>query len=218
MAREARRRKVPEPEPSALAHRAFRATPGRGRATRRPLRSLIGRSRSFFPAAADDRAAARSEPGPVGGPVCRRPGRGLSLGARRRPQGARPPALGRRRSSGCMELEPIPDLAAAHRACRSRPPSLLPEKPDLPARLLEKAVAAARRRARPPCGSTRSRPWPKSTASGCDGPTRPRRSSATGSRSSGPGSATTDAEGRGRPGRPLRGDAPGPRHGRRVAA
>ena len=163
MAREARQRKVPEPEPSAQAHRALRARLAAA-ADARVIAIAAGPDQGVLPGRRLRPGIGTGTPGNVGGRVCRRPDRGLSLGAPRDPQGARPSPLGRCASQRLLELEPIPDLATA--VARSEEAAeQLPENPELPARLLEQGLAAARREL-PPCGSRRSRTWPRPTAYG----------------------------------------------------
>ena len=218
MARDARKRKVPEPEPSALAHRALRARLAVGRGPRGVAGAGRGRSRRSSRQPPDDRAAGRTRSRAAGRPCTPR--------TRPRPIDRRPPTSARRSTaasgptpcSGCSEAEPSPDLAAAvARADRSRPPQ--PARAARPAgRLLEKAVAAARRRARHAAAGRGRVAWPKSTASACDGPTTPGRSCATGWSSSGSSSARPTPKG-GSPW-PALYERPGagPRHGGRVAA
>ncbi len=79
----------------------------------------------------------------MGGTLCRGSGRGVPAA----PADIRK-ALDRRlwadTEQRLIETEPIADLAAAMRMS-DQAADRLPEKPDLPARLVEKAVAAARR-------------------------------------------------------------------------
>ncbi len=142
MAREARRRKVPEPGPSAQAHRAFRARLASA-ADAGSLRKLLDDVKSFLPAAPDDRGAARIGLGRWEGPYADEPAE-TYLSA---PPDVRK-ALDRRiwadAQNRLMDLEPIPDLATGI-ARSEQAAGLLPERPELPARLLEKGLAASRR-------------------------------------------------------------------------
>jgi hypothetical protein len=142
MARDARKRKVPEPEPSALAHRAFRArlVSAAGVAA---LQSVVAEVNAFFPAAADDRAAGRTDLGRWGTLYADDP----AAAYRSAPADLRK-AMDRRLWADAlqrlMETEPISDLTAAV-ARADRAAEQLPERDELPARLLERAIAAARR-------------------------------------------------------------------------
>jgi hypothetical protein len=142
MAAEARRRKVPEPEPSALAHRALRAKLASADglpASQEVLREL----QSFFPDAPKDRNAGRTSLGEWEARYADDPAEAY----RSAPSGIRK-AMDRRLWADArqrvIEAEPIADLAAAvDRADRAA--EEIPERPDLPARLLDKALASARR-------------------------------------------------------------------------
>lgn len=144
MARDARRRKVPEPEPSALAHRAMRArlASAEGLAA---LKSVVADIESFFPEAPKDRDAARTPLGRWEARYADDP-----AAAYRDPSApaAVRKAMDRRLWSDArqrvIEGEPIADLASAM-ARADQAAEQLPERPDLPARLAEKAAAAARR-------------------------------------------------------------------------
>lgn len=142
MARDARRRKVAEPEPSALAHRALRArlASADGLAA---LRSLAVEIESFFPATKADRAAARFNLKRWEAEYADDP----ASAYRSAPAEVRK-AMDRRLwadvQQRILEGEPIPDLPAAV-ARADRAAEQLPERPDLPVRLIEKAVASARR-------------------------------------------------------------------------
>jgi hypothetical protein len=142
MARDARRLKVSEPEPSALAHRAFRARLASAEGSE-ALKSLMVEMKQFFPEAPNDRAAARTD-------LARWEARYADdpAAAYRSATPEIRKALDRRLWADArqrlMETEPIPDLAAAiTRADEAA--EQLPERPDLPARMLEKAVVTARR-------------------------------------------------------------------------
>lgn len=142
MARDARKRKVPEPEPSALAHRALRArlASADGLAA---LKSVAGEIESFFPEAPKDRAAARTPLGRWEARYADDPADAY----RSAPAEIRQ-AMDRRLWADARERvidgEPIADLAAAL-ARADQAAEQLPERPELPARLVEKAAAAARR-------------------------------------------------------------------------
>jgi tetratricopeptide (TPR) repeat protein len=142
MARDARRRKVPEPEPSAQAHRAFRARLAAA-ADANALRALAREVEEFFPDAKGDQAAART---PLGGRE-REYLDDSAAGYRSAPAPIRK-ALDRRLWADVQyrlfDAEPISDLATAQ-SRSEQAAALLPERPDLPARLLEKGVAAVRR-------------------------------------------------------------------------
>ena len=143
MARDARKRKVPEPEPSALAHRALRARLASADGVA-ALRSLVGEIKAFFPAAADDRAAGRTDLGRWEALYAEDPAAAyrsapadLRKAIRSSPLGRRPAAADWRPSRSRTWPSAV---ARADRAAEQ-----LPERRDLPARLLEKAIGAARR-------------------------------------------------------------------------
>ena len=183
MAREARRRKVPEPEPSAQAHRAFRARLASA-ADPGSLRKLLDDVKSFFPAAPDDRGAARIGLGRWAGPYADDPAEAY----RSAPPEVRK-ALDRRiwadTQYRLMDLEPIPDLATGI-ARSEQAAGLLPEKPDLPPRLMEKGLAASRRELAT-LRLDEVKALAESYRTRRAAPTRPRRCCATGWRSGGPG-------------------------------
>lgn len=142
MAREARARKVPEPEPSALAHRALRARLASA-AGLDSVKELVADVKSFFPEAERDRAAAAIPLGRWEAPYLDDPAaiyREVPADIRR--------ALDRRlwadAEQRLLDAEPIADLAAAV-ARADQAAQLLPEKSELPARYLDRGVAAARR-------------------------------------------------------------------------
>lgn len=141
MARDARARETPEPAASALAHRALRARLAAAK-TRADFESLRQDVMEFFPAAATDRASAQVDLSRWLTPYANDPDasyRSASATVRR--------ALDRRLWADVMEQiklhEPSPDLQAAADGVQAVA-ALLPEKPDLPARLLKSAVAKAR--------------------------------------------------------------------------
>jgi hypothetical protein len=142
MAQDARRSQVAEPEPSALGHRALRAKLARAQ-TAGDLQAVIGEIEAFFKNASTDResgqvnlarwlalyeedAAATYRKAP---PEVRR-------GLDRR--------LWAEATERLLELQTTQDIQVTlDLAERAR--TILPEKPELPARLVEKAVTAARR-------------------------------------------------------------------------
>jgi tetratricopeptide (TPR) repeat protein len=142
MAREARRRKAAEPEPSALAHRALRAKLASA-AGREDLRSLARDVESFFPGAATDIGAAGTNLARWEGQYADDPAETY----RSAPPNIRK-ALARRLwadiQQRLLESEPIPDLATAV-TLADQAADRLPERPDLPTRLLEKGIAVVRR-------------------------------------------------------------------------
>ena len=142
MAHEARDRKVAEPEPSALAHRALRArlASADGLAALRMVASEVD---AFFPGAGRDRESAK-----------------VSL-KRWEAQYADDPASAYREASDAIrkamdrrlwadvrarifEAEPVADLPTAI-ALADRAAEQLPERFDLPAKLVEQGIVAARR-------------------------------------------------------------------------
>jgi len=144
MARDARRRKVPEPEPSALAHRALRAKLKQSAADDAAgLQALVRDIESFFPGVESDQASARVNLAPWVEAYANDP----TSAYRSAPAGARK-ALDRRlwadAQEQALDREPVPDLPTGL-ALADRAAGLLPEKPELPARLREKAVAGPRR-------------------------------------------------------------------------
>ena len=195
MARDARQRKVPEPEPSALAHRALRAR----LASAEGVAALPGR---WSPRSRPSSPRRRGRPG-------RRPdatsaaGRPRTPRTRRRPIARRPAeirkAMDRRLWADArqrlMEGEPIADLSAAVDAGRpggrGAPRAGRPAGPP--------AGEGHRRgppRARHPPAGRGPAPGRGLPASGCDAPTTPGRSSATGWSSKKSRLSETDAEGR----------------------
>ena len=133
---------MPEPEPSAWAHRAFRARLASA-ADPDALRSLAKDVESFFPEARADQASARTGLGRFEGPYADDPAEGYRSAPPRIRKG-----LDRRLwadvQQRLLESEPIPDLAAAV-ARSDQAAGELPEKPELPVRLMEKGIDAARR-------------------------------------------------------------------------
>ena len=141
MAQDARRRRVSEPEPAALAHRALRAklatTP-----TAVELQTIIREIEAFFPAASADRDAARTDLARWEARYALDP----AASYREAPASARK-ALDRRLWADANErlinLQSAGDLASAL-AAAERAGALLPEKTDFSTRLIEKAVSQAR--------------------------------------------------------------------------
>jgi hypothetical protein len=148
MAIDARRRGVPEPEPSALAHRAFQsklaATSGAAE-----LKSLIDQIASFFPGAESDRESGRVnlsrwEASYAGDPA------GTYRSATPQVQKAFDRRLWATATERYFKLQVAQDLPAAL-ALAERCETLLPEKPELPAQL----IASAAQRARQDLGALR---------------------------------------------------------------
>ena len=159
MAQEARRRKVPEPEPSALAHRALRAKLAAADDAA-GLEAVIGEIKAFFPAAANDRASARVNLARWEAPYADDPAEAYRDRAPAdRPQGARSAALGRRPGSGCWiasrsrTSRPASPSRSRRRACSPRSPTSRPACWRRP--------SASTGTIWPPCGRTRSRRWPQ---------------------------------------------------------
>jgi hypothetical protein len=141
MAKDARRRRVPEPEPAALAHRAFRAQLGASPDVAL-LQTIIREIDEFFPRASSDRDAARTN-------LSRWETRYASDPAtayRDAPDELRR-AFDRRlwadASESLINSEKHPDIASAL-AAADKAAGMLPEKKDVSARLIEKAVGQAR--------------------------------------------------------------------------
>ena len=140
-AQEARRRNVPEPEPSAMAHRALRARLAAARDAA-GLSAVVREIESFFPAAATDRVSAGANLAPWLTPYANDPAEAY----RTAPPATRK-ALDRRLWADArerlLELEASQDLTSA--VDRSeRAAAELPEKPELPGRLLDQALARSR--------------------------------------------------------------------------
>jgi hypothetical protein len=141
MAKEARQRRVPEPEPSALGHRAFSAR--LATATTAPeLAALIKEISEFFPKAASDQASGRLSLARWEGPYSDDPAgtyRAAPLPIRE--------ALDRRiwadATARLLELQASEDLPAAL-AASEQAATALPEKNTLPAQLIGKAATTAR--------------------------------------------------------------------------
>jgi tetratricopeptide (TPR) repeat protein len=142
MAQEARRRQVAEPEPSALAHRALRAILARA-TTAEDLQAVIGEIEAFWKSASTDREIgqvnlARWQALYEDDPAAT---------YRKAPPDVRK-ALDRRlwaeATERLLELQTQGDIKATLDLAE-RAATMLPEKPELPARLIEKGVAGARR-------------------------------------------------------------------------
>jgi hypothetical protein len=142
MAQDARRRQVAEPEPSALGHRAFRAKLARAQSAAE-LQALIAEIEAFFRSASTDRESgqvnlarwlALYEDDPAA--TYRKAPPEVRKGLNRR--------LWAEATERLLDLQTKGDIQATlDLAERAR--SMLPEKPELPARLVDKAVIAARR-------------------------------------------------------------------------
>ena len=162
MAQDARRRKVPEPEPSALAHRALRAKLAAATTRRRPAGRDPGDRGVLSRTPPTDRESGRVNLARWEAPYAERP-RG-DLSRRPRPRCARRSTAGSGPTppSGCSICRPT---ATSRRPSplAEQPRRMLPEKPNLPGQLIEKAVGTARQdlgTLRQP----RSRHWPPSIA------------------------------------------------------
>jgi tetratricopeptide (TPR) repeat protein len=141
MAQDARRRKVAEPEPSAQAHRALRAmlaaAPGAAE-----LKGVLQEIEAFFPDAAADKVSARVNLARWEGAY----GDSPAAAYRDAPAQVRK-ALDRRlwadATARRLELEASGDLQAAL-TLSDQAAAILPDKPALPAQLLEQATRLAR--------------------------------------------------------------------------
>ncbi len=142
MAREARDRKVAEPEPSALAHRALRAriASAEGLAA---LRAVAAEIDSFFPSAGRDRESSKVSLQRWEARYADDP----ASAYREAPEAIRK-AMDRRLwadvRARILEATPFADLPAAI-GIADQAAEQLPERGDLPAKLLEKGGAAVRR-------------------------------------------------------------------------
>jgi tetratricopeptide (TPR) repeat protein len=141
MAQEARRRQVPEPEPSALGHRALKARLAAA-TTPAEVTAAIDDINSFFQQAAADQASGRLNLARWEGPYSDDP-----AGTYR----TAPPqvrlALDRRiwadATARLLELQAAQDLPSAL-AAAERAGTAVPERTTLPAQLIEKATTTAR--------------------------------------------------------------------------
>jgi tetratricopeptide (TPR) repeat protein len=144
MAQDAQRRKVAEPEPSALAHRALRAKLAAAKDVEE-IKAAIAGIEAFFPVAAKDQGSARVNLARWEEPYAKDPAEAYrDPGASAAVRGALDRRLWADAEAQLLEVEPIPDLASGI-ALSERAASLLPEKPDLPARLLEKTFGKFRK-------------------------------------------------------------------------
>ena len=141
MAQEARQRHVPEPEPSALGHRALKARLAAA-TTAADLTAVIKDINDFFPEAAADKESGRIE-------LTRWVG-GYGDNPAATYHEAPPPvrkALDRRlwadATARLIELQAAQDVPSAL-AAADQAASVLPERTTLPAQLVEKATATAR--------------------------------------------------------------------------
>ena len=141
MAQEARRRQVPEPEPSALGHRALKARLAAA-TDAADLTAAIEEIKAFFPKAAADQQSGRINLAQWNGPYGDDP-----AGTYRT---APPPvrqALDRRiwadATARLLELQAAQDLPSAI-AAAEQAATVLPERTTLPAQLIEKATTTAR--------------------------------------------------------------------------
>jgi tetratricopeptide (TPR) repeat protein len=139
-AQDARRRHVPEPEPSAWGHRALRAKLAAADSAN-ALRALIQEIQTFFPEAAGDVAAGRANLGALETLIATDPAK-----AYRDASPAVRKALDRRLWADAQErllrLEARADLRSALSAA-DQASAKLPEKPELPVQLVETAAQSA---------------------------------------------------------------------------
>jgi tetratricopeptide (TPR) repeat protein len=142
LAQDARRRNVAEPEPSALGHRALRAKLAVATSTA-DVKVVIEEIKAFFPEAASDTASARVNVAKWVAPYADNP-----AGTYREAPAPVRKALDRRLWADATEqqfdLDHPQDLQAGL-ALADQASGILPEKPDLPGRLLEKATSLARK-------------------------------------------------------------------------
>jgi len=141
MAQEARRRQVPEPEPSALGHRALRAKLAAA-ASAADLQAVILEIEKFFRLASTDREsgqvnlarwAALYDEDPA--PTYRKAPPEVRKGLDRR--------LWAEATERFLDLQTTQDVQSTIDLAE-RAATILPEKPDLPARLIAKAIGFAR--------------------------------------------------------------------------
>jgi hypothetical protein len=141
MAQDARRRHLPEPEPSALGHRALKAKADAATSAA-DLKNVIDEIKSFFPDAAADLASGRVNLSAWEAFYSENP-----AAAYRKASVAVRKALDRRLWADTTErqlrLLAAQDLATAL-TISDQAASTLPEKPKLPAELIEHAAGAAR--------------------------------------------------------------------------
>jgi hypothetical protein len=141
LALDARRRQVPEPGPSALAHRALRAKLSNASAIA-DVRTVLDAIKSFFPEAELDRDSASTNLANWEAPYANEP-----AAAYREAPGHIRKALDRRLWADATERlvrsEPTANLQSAIDQAE-RAGALLPEKPSLATELIEKAAGLAR--------------------------------------------------------------------------
>jgi tetratricopeptide (TPR) repeat protein len=142
MAQDARRRKVAEPGPSALAHKALWAKLEAAKDAAR-LEEVVREITAFFPDAPKDQASARVDLARWEAPYANDPEEAYRTAGKDYRK-----ALDRRLWADAQERlldrRPIPDLAGGV-ALAEQAAGLLPEKPDLSARLLRKTVDTYRK-------------------------------------------------------------------------
>jgi tetratricopeptide (TPR) repeat protein len=141
MAREARRRGVPAPEPAALGHRALKARLATA-TTEAELTALIKEIEDFFPKAASNLVAGRLNLARWQGPYNDDPA-GTYRDAPAQTREALDRWLWAEATTRLLELQASRDLPSAI-AAAERAATLLPENAALPAHLIEKASNAAR--------------------------------------------------------------------------
>jgi len=141
MAKEAKSRQIPEPEPSAQAHRAFRAMLAASPSIS-DLKNLIQEIESFFPAAQSDRAA-----GSANLARWEQPYRNDPAGTYRTASPEIRKSLDRRLWADAterrLELQASGDVHSALDAS-DQAAALLPERPELSERLTRKGLDKAR--------------------------------------------------------------------------
>jgi hypothetical protein len=141
MAREARHRRVPEPEPSALGHRALRAKLAAA-TTAAELQAVIQEIEAFLPNAATDRAASQVNLARWIDPYEDAP----AATYRKAPPEVRK-GLDRRiwaeATERWLDLQTTADIQSALGQA-DRAETMLPEKPNLAGQLVAKAIGAAR--------------------------------------------------------------------------
>jgi tetratricopeptide (TPR) repeat protein len=141
MAKDAKASQIPEPEPSALAHRAFRAMLA-GAKSASDLRSLIQEIEGFFPQARTDRATTGTNLATWDRPYASDP----ASAYRTAPAEIRK-ALDRRLWADAalrlLELQASSDFKAALEAS-DQAAATLPDRPEITERLTRKALELAR--------------------------------------------------------------------------
>jgi tetratricopeptide (TPR) repeat protein len=144
MAEDARKREVPEPEPSALAHRALRAKLA-GATSSREVKGVLGAIERFFPRAASDQRSGtvrldRWQKAYAGEPASTYRDRVLPADVRK----AFDRQLWADAAQKLLESQAAEDPHAAL-ALAARAESELPERPELATRLLSAGLEAARK-------------------------------------------------------------------------